>query len=81
MDAIEREQEIQIEYENFYIAYNRTRDIWYARHWDEDIFGDDIIIVKENLPINLFDEFELTEKEFLILQKETTIMMNNEEKS
>lgn len=73
-----KENEIQINYENFYIAYNQSRDIWYARYYDDEVFQNDIIIQKENLPIELFNEFEFTLEEFNILQKEATNIINNE---
>jgi hypothetical protein len=64
---INREKEIRILYENFYLAYNKTQDKWYARHYNEELYEDDIIIDVEQLkgePIELFDGFILDTHEF-----------------
>lgn len=72
---IENESEIRINYEDFYIAYNKTKNIWYARHEDEEMFDNDIIINKESLPIELFNKFELTSEEFYFLAELVTNSM------
>ena len=71
---INKEKETRINYDNFYIAYNETKNTWYARHYDEEQFDSDIIIEINNLPINLFNELELTKKEFNSLKELTNII-------
>jgi len=61
------EEEFRIDYSNFYIAYNKTQDLWYARHENEDLYEEDVIIDIENLkdkPVELFDGFILDIQEF-----------------
>jgi len=62
---ISYEDETRIEYDNFYIAYNSTHKYWYAHHYDEEKFDDDIIIPSNlNENINLFNEVNLTKDLF-----------------
>lgn len=65
---ISTEQEVHFRYDNFIIVYNITDKIWYALHDNEDKFSDIQIIIKENLPIELFGEYELTSEEMKELE-------------
>lgn len=64
---ITNEQEFRINYEDFYVAYNKTQNIWYAHHYNEELYEDDIIVDIKSLqeePIELFDGFLLDIQEF-----------------
>lgn len=64
---IANSKEIHINYGDFYIAHRLEDDVWYARHWDEEKYEDDIIVDIEALkeePIELFDGFILDIQEF-----------------
>lgn len=62
---ITNEQEFRINYENFYLAYNKQQDIWYAKHNDEDKYDDVVIVdIPYEKPIELFDGFILDIQEF-----------------
>jgi hypothetical protein len=73
--GVTNEKEIQINYGDFYIAKNETRNTWYARHWDEELYQDDIIIDISSLkeePIELFDGFILDINEFKEIERIVT---------
>lgn len=62
---ISNEQEFRINYKDFYLAYNKTKDEWRAHHCDEELYEDDIIIdIPFEEPIELFDGFVLDIQEF-----------------
>ncbi len=66
MDIV-NSKEIHINYGDFYLGYNQTENYWYARHWDEEKYEDDIIVDIESLkeePVELFDGFILDVQEF-----------------
>lgn len=64
---INNEQEFRVNYENFYLSYNKTQNEWRVHYYDEELYEDDIIVDIEQLkeePIELFDGFILDIQEF-----------------